>query len=54
MSEEAAKDLLLLLASNTKLVKINIENNSLPTHYAVDIGKACKRNKIYEKENALP
>ena len=54
MSEEAAKDLLLLLASNTKLVKINVENNSLPTHYAVDIGKACKRNKIYEKENALP
>ena len=54
MSEEAANQLLLILANNTTMVKINIDNNSLPSHYANDIGKACKRNKQYEKESALP
>ena len=45
MGEEAANFLLNLMANNTTLVKICLENNSLPAHYAEEVATACKRNK---------
>ena len=54
MSEEAASFLLFLLANNTTLVKICIENNGLPAHYAEEVATVCKRNKHFEKERELP
>ena len=54
MGEEAANFLLNLMASNTMLVKICLENNSLPAHYAEEVAAACKRNKLFAKERELP
>lgn len=54
MSEEAAKFLLFQMASNTTLVRVCLECNSLPQHYLDEVATACRRNKQFEKQRELP
>lgn len=54
MSREAAEALSHLLASNTTLQRVNLENNQIPPAMVSDIAKACRRNRAICKITTVP